>query len=216
MQAQQSSTSLQRQIKRLKKRMTRWRFQTLTSHKKAQLQRRLMRYEQQLYRLGSTAALSTLGLSALQGQAFCEQVGSDSPFDGLAVAGESTPQLVDVDGDGDLDLVSGIGGNDNQPINGQIAYYQNDGNNNFIQQMGTDNPFDGIDVGREAAPQLVDVDGDGDLDLISGEVFGRVFYYQNDGNNNFIRRTGTDNPFNGIDTGYYSKPQLIDFDGDGD
>ncbi len=39
----------------------------------------------------------------------------------------------------------------------------------------------GIDVGQHAAPQLVDFNGDGLLDLIIGERGGNINYYENKG-----------------------------------
>ncbi|MEM6698031.1 MAG: T9SS type A sorting domain-containing protein, partial [Bacteroidota bacterium] len=140
---------------------------------------------------------------------FIQQTASSNPFDGIDVGSYAIPQLVNVDGDGDLDLVVGV-------ENGTIAYFQNDGSNNFTQQTASNNPFDGIDVGYHSSPQLVNVDGDGDLDLIVGEYYGTIQYYQNDGSNNFIQQTASNNPFDGIDVGDYSSPQLVNVDGDSD
>ncbi|MFN6473822.1 MAG: beta strand repeat-containing protein [Nostoc sp. SerVER01] len=50
----------------------------------------------------------------------------------------------------------------------------------FNAQTGSNNPFNGIDVGRYAPPALADIDGDGDLDAIVGELYGTLNYYQND------------------------------------
>ncbi|MEM1325596.1 MAG: VCBS repeat-containing protein [Bacteroidota bacterium] len=140
---------------------------------------------------------------------YVQQTGTANPFDGIDVGSFSTPQLMDVDGDSDLDLISG-------EFNGAILYYQNDGSGNYTQVTGTANPLDGIDVGSYSTPQLVDVDGDGDLDLISGELYGAILYYQNDGSGNYVQQTGTANPFDGINVGYLSTPQLVDVDGDSD
>ena len=41
--------------------------------------------------------------------------------------------------------------------------------------------FDGIDVGFESAPALADLDDDGDLDLVVGELNGLLYYYENVG-----------------------------------
>ncbi|MEM0992071.1 MAG: T9SS type A sorting domain-containing protein, partial [Bacteroidota bacterium] len=141
---------------------------------------------------------------------FTELTGTANPFNGLDVGGYSRPELVDLDADGDLDLVSGNS-------SGSFLYFQNDGSNNFTELIGTTNPFDGLDVGDRSSPQLIDLDADGDLDLVSGETFGTFLYYQNDGSNNFTELTGTNNPFSGLDVGgLYSTPQLEDVDTDGD
>ena len=58
----------------------------------------------------------------------------------------------------------------------------------------------------------------GDLDLLLGEKDGSIVYMENTGTSTapvFVQRTGSANPFDGIDVGDYSAPALADFDGDG-
>ncbi|WP_369177728.1 FG-GAP-like repeat-containing protein [Candidatus Thiodubiliella endoseptemdiera] len=147
--------------------------------------------------------------------AYEAKTGDDNPFNGIDAGYSSSPILVDIDGDGDLDLV--VGGND-----GTLKYYQNTGttsNPAYEAKTGDDNPFNGIDAGYSSSPILVDIDGDGDLDLVAGEFYGTLKYYQNTGttsNPAYEAKTGDDNPFNGIDVGDSSKPTLADIDGDGD
>uniref|UniRef100_UPI0034DE0E95 FG-GAP-like repeat-containing protein n=1 Tax=Candidatus Thiodubiliella endoseptemdiera TaxID=2738886 RepID=UPI0034DE0E95 len=148
---------------------------------------------------------------------YIEKTGSgNNPFNGIDVGGYFTPNLADIDGDGDLDLVVG-------EQNGTLKYYQNTGttsNPAYEAKTGDDNPFNGIDVGYQSTPTLADIDGDGDLDLVVGENYGTLKYYQNTGttsNPAYEAKTGDDNPFNGIEVGYYySTPTLADIDGDGD
>ena len=74
---------------------------------------------------------------------FNEQTGSNNPFNNINVGSYSTPTFADVDGDGDLDAVVG-------ESNGNLIYYENVGNAtnpNYQAQTGSNNPFDGIDVG---------------------------------------------------------------------
>ena len=57
----------------------------------------------------------------------------------------------------------------------------------------------------------------GDLDLVVGE-FGELNYMENTGTSTapaFVLRTGSANPFDGIDVSTYSAPALGDGDGDG-
>jgi hypothetical protein len=76
--------------------------------------------------------------------------------------------------------------------------------NSYIEQTGTANPFNGINVGLYSTPTLADLDADGDLDAIIGEYDGILNYYQNTGSSSnpvYSEQTGTANPFNGIDIG---------------
>jgi hypothetical protein len=141
-------------------------------------------------------------------------VTAGGPFDGIDVGGDA-PALGDLDGDGDLDLVMGAD-------DGSLTYIENIGTPTapaFVQRIGSANPFDDIDVGSYSAPSLGDLDGDGDLDLVVGESAGVLNYIENTGTPTapaFVQRTGSANPFDGIDVGGDSAPALGDLDGDGD
>ncbi|KAH8098674.1 hypothetical protein JL720_1634 [Aureococcus anophagefferens] len=147
--------------------------------------------------------------------------GSASPFDGIYVGSRSKPALGDIDGDGDLDLVVG-------EFDGGLSYYENVGSAaspTYAGRRRDANPFDGIDVGTDSAgrgfstPALVDLDGDGDLDLVLGEEEGVLNYYENVGSATsptYAVVSGDANPFDGIDVGSYSAPAFSDLDGDSD
>jgi hypothetical protein len=137
---------------------------------------------------------------------FLEQTGGNNPFDGETIS-YGHPTFGDIDDDGDMDMVIG----DNV---GLIHYYENNAGT-FTELTGVDNPFDAIDVGDIAKPQLFDWDDDNDLDLVSGNNEGFILYFENDGGV-FTELTGVDNPFDGIDVGTRSSPALADFDDDGD
>jgi Ca2+-binding RTX toxin-like protein len=141
-----------------------------------------------------------------------EQTG-DNPFNGIDVGSYSKPTLADIDGDGDFDLVVG-------ERNGNLNYYKNTGSAiaPIYQEQTGDNPFNSIDVGSYSKPTFADIDGDGDFDLVVGEYDGNLNYYKNTGSAIapiYQEQTG-DNPFNGINVGYYSTPTFADIDGDGD
>ncbi len=136
-----------------------------------------------------------------------------NPF-GLFNAGTryNSPEFVDIDSDGDLDAFIGS-------YNGGIVFFRNSGSissPNFL--------FEGTNLFNLNAQangawnlDLVDIDGDGDLDAFIGSA---------DGNTGFFRNTGSSSvpnfSFQGINlfglgnVGFFASPEFVDIDGDGD
>ena len=140
---------------------------------------------------------------------FVQRSGAANPFDGIVIDEErSNPAFVDWDGDGSIDAA--VVGN----LEGTLRYFTYDGVR-FIEQIDSSNPFNGIDVGSRSAPALVDLNGDGNLDLVVGEGSGNLNVFLNDGVG-FTEQTGIDNPFDGVDVGNNSTPTFKDLDRDGD
>ena len=89
-------------------------------------------------------------------------------------------QFGDADGDGDLDLLLNAGF-------GQVAYWRNEGTPQAPAYVLAESPLlgtDGQPVGLEDLnmPDLADVDGDGDLDLLGGRTDqGTIAFYRHDG-----------------------------------
>jgi hypothetical protein len=136
------------------------------------------------------------------------------------VGDNSAPAVVNIDGDSDFDVFIGN-------KSGAIRYFENQGdagNPSFVEQMGAYNPFNLVLVGGDSTPTFADIDGHGDADAFVGNGSGAIHFFENldyDGDSAlgdplFVERTGDDNPFSGVDVGYYSTPDLVDIDGDGD
>ncbi len=152
----------------------------------------------------------------------------DPDYLGLAYDyGGYGPVPGDLDGDGDLDLL--VGG-----FNGRFALLRNAGTPTApaltLDASTTGNPgYEGVDAGQYARGALGDLDGDGDLDLVTGASNGRVRLYRNAGtaqtadflvepngapqaaDTAYARQIGLPD-----DVGEDSAPALADLDGDGD
>ena len=105
----------------------------------------------------------------------------------------------DVDGDGDMDVLSASFNDD------KIAWYENDGSQNFTPHT--------ISTAADAARRVfaADMDGDGDLDVLSASsTDDKIAWYENDGSQNFTPHTistAADGAFSVF---------AADLDGDGD
>lgn len=55
------------------------------------------------------------------------------------------------------------------------------GQSSFAPLAGAANPLDGIDPGDRSIPTFVDLDADGDLDLVSGIAYGGLSVWTNTG-----------------------------------
>ncbi|MBP2295727.1 beta strand repeat-containing protein [Azospirillum rugosum] len=134
-----------------------------------------------------------------------------NPFGLGGVPNYAAPVLVDIDGDGDLDALIGIGV-------GNTILYRNVGTTTSpsFSMIGT-NSFGLGDVGWNASPAVVDIDGDGDLDLVIGNSHGSPRFYRNDGTATSPSFTEVSSyPFGFANAGTYVAPTFVDIDGDGD
>jgi hypothetical protein len=92
-------------------------------------------------------------------------------FESIDVGSYADPNFIDLDGDGDEDLLIA-------ELNGEVWQYENDGSGNFT--LITDS-FGSFDLHYQPNSTLLDYDGDGDLDFFSGEYFGGLLLYLNEG-----------------------------------
>ncbi|MGY8767761.1 MAG: SUMF1/EgtB/PvdO family nonheme iron enzyme [Pirellulales bacterium] len=124
---------------------------------------------------------------------FAEQIISTSADNALSVF------AADVDGDGDLDILSASMNDD------KIVWYENDGKENFTEKI--------ISTSATRADSVItaDVDGDGDLDILSASKSdNKIAWYENDGKQKFTEQI--------ISSKAYHAQSVFaaDVDGDGD
>lgn len=125
----------------------------------------------------------------------------------LTRGSNSTPALVDIDDDGDLDLFVG-------EASGAINFYRNTGSPQQPVFTLVSDEYQDIDVGRRSAPVFVDLDGDGDYDMVVGTESDGLVVFRNTGSRTEPRFELTDPlPF---DVFAYSAPVFADLDADGD
>ena len=133
-------------------------------------------------------------------------------------------RFVDIDNDDDSDLFVG-------KADGRLAYFLNQGNSITplfklitedyeVFHAGVDEQSNPalfrtvLDVGENAAPEFVDIDNDGDLDMFIGSQDGHIFHYENRGNRlspKFFRKTPI---YMGLKFEGNSIPRFADINGD--
>jgi len=131
----------------------------------------------------------------------------DSAVVTITRGSNTVPTLGDLDGDGDLDLLIG-------ESSGWLNYYRNDGTPARPAFALVSDEFEGIKPGRRSAPHLVDLDGDGDLDLLVGSESDGLALYRN-GGTRAVGRFQRDSTF-ALAVPVLAAPAAGDLDGDGD
>ena len=141
---------------------------------------------------------------------------TDDFFNTIDYLSDTSPTLVDIDSDGDLDLFVGQKfTTDSSPFNGRIKFFLNIGNSQNPIFSLYDEEFLGADLGTDLCPHFGDIDMDGDFDLLIGTYSGDVKIFENIGNkyeHEFIYHSAiqTDSNF------WFSVPALYDIDSDSD
>lgn len=176
--------------------------------------------------VASTIAFGAVAMMPQTANAQSFDVMQTNPFglQNVGGYGKSNPTLGDIDGDGDLDMISGQYDYDFYSYNGfgNFMYYENTGSNtNPSFAAPQTNPFGLTSVIQYEgiAPTLVDIDGDGDLDVILNNNNGDFLFYENTGSSTAPAFAAPlTNPFSlslGLGRGN-SQPSFADLDNDGD
>ncbi len=119
------------------------------------------------------------------------------------------PSFGDLDADGDLDMLLGSWSN-------SVIYFENQGNSATPNYVKVSDAIVTLTRGSNTTPDLSDVDGDGDLDLMVGETSGAMNFYLNDGTPEEPKFTLVSDKYGGWDIGRRSIPVFADEDNDGD
>jgi hypothetical protein len=129
-----------------------------------------------------------------------------APLVELTRGSHATPALGDLDGDGDLDLVVG-------EASGTLNYYRNQGSPRTPAFELVSDAWLDVDVGRRSHPALVDLDGDGDLDLVVGNEEGEMALFRNQGDRSAFDFRA-ESPAT-LPRFPFAAPAFADLDGDG-
>ncbi len=133
----------------------------------------------------------------------------DHPF--LGGLNVPRPQLVDIDNDGDLDLFV-------QEATGQLAFFEQAGTPSQPDFVWRTRSYQDLDIGEWY--RFVDMDNDGDYDLLAERRFSYIQYFRNDGSAEEASFTLVADSLKDVDgTPIFSDrqniPQVTDIDCDG-
>ncbi len=132
-----------------------------------------------------------------------------NPFGLTSAYHYSNPALVDIDGDGDLDLFSG-------QIDNKVLFFRNTGSAIAPKFTAEVNNFGLTTVEEYTKPSFADIDGDGDQDAFIGGQSGKIAFFRNTGSAttpNFVVETGN---FGLSNVHGFACPTFADIDNDGD
>jgi len=103
-------------------------------------------------------------------------------YNDIDVGEHASPEFADIDGDGDYDLFVGRDDIDNTVYSpGDVYFYENIGTPDSAEWQLVTKNYLSVDDGDRAKINFIDIDGDLDLDLFSGNQADQITYFENIG-----------------------------------
>ena len=161
-------------------------------------------------------------------ESFVEVIEKDSPFGKFAFTEALEVSLVDVNDDRRMDVVVPP-----QSTQATLAlfhgyetfrFFEQGASGLLVELQGGANPFDKVAYNKTSYSkvalalknQVVDLDGDGDLDIVRSVRYD-LHYTRNDGGHfTHLNPSDPDNPFRGVQDNLFSCWTFVDWDEDGD
>ncbi len=133
---------------------------------------------------------------------------------------ETAPAFFDHNSDGLLDIVIGTYGRFEAGGNyiATLALYENTGTLDYPEYTLVNSNYANVQATpdlRAINPGFGDFDADGDMDMVIGEEFGKLFYFENMDIGDGLAVFSSFTPLQNIDVGQFAAPYPVDMDRDG-